>query len=108
MAGSDELLVGTGTNGIGTYNLSAGSISQAGTASTTRGIMIGVNDGTTGTFNLSGTGSINLVTAQAALMVGRSDIALTTATSATYNQTGGTATVQTLTIGGNSTGGSRV
>jgi fibronectin-binding autotransporter adhesin len=49
------------------------------------------------TFNLSGTGILSLPSA--ALMVGRSDAATTNLVS-TYNQTGGSATVGTLTVGG--------
>ncbi len=102
-SGGNGILVGNGS-GTGIYNLSGGSIVNAGSTGTIRGVMIGVNTGASGTFNLSG-GTLDLSTASAALMIGRSDAASNNTTAA-YNQTSGTAMVGTLTIGGAATSGS--
>ena len=101
--GNNGMLIGNGA-ATGIYNLSAGTLSSSGTVSTTRGIMLGVNDNANATFNLSGTGI--LTNAGGILMVGRSDTALTGGTTNTvaYNQTGGTATTASLTIGGKAAG----
>ena len=103
MAG-DQLLLGnggvagtlTGNGGNGTYNLSGGTLTA--TAVANRGVMLGTNDGGTSTFNLSGTGNLTL-TGVSQLMVGRSDSPVTNTTNL-FNQTGGTASVTILTIGG--------
>jgi len=87
------LLVGNGATG--TYNLSSGTLT--GFSSSSRGVMIGVNNNSTGTFNLSGTGNLNLATGE--LAVGRNDGGSTGCT-VVYNQTGGTASVGYLSIGG--------
>ncbi len=107
----NQLLVGQGTVGNqGVYNLSGGSITTI--ASATRGVMLGVNGGgtSTGTFNLSGTGTLNMNSAggangNAILQIGRSDTVASNCT-ATFNQTGGTANVGILTMGGGATSGS--
>ena len=107
----NQLLVGQGTVGNqGVYNLSGGSITTI--ASTTRGVMLGVNGGGTsaGTFNLSGTGSLNMNVAggsngNAILQIGRSDAVASNCT-ALFNQTGGTANIGILTMGGGATSGS--
>lgn len=98
-----QMIVGNNGGGIagsqgstGTYNLSAGSLNGA--ASTSRGVILGVNHGTTGIFNLSGTGNLNL--ANSNLQVGRSENTGATAASGFFSQTGGTATVGTLGVGG--------
>lgn len=98
---SDCLLVGTGagSGSSGTYNLSGGTLTNY--ASATRGVMLGVNPMCSGTFNLSGTGHLNIP--KAILMIGRSDVAASNSV-ALFNQTGGTATVGTLTIGGTGAG----
>ena len=92
-----QLLVGNGS-GNGTYNLSGGALTGA--ASTTRGVILGVNTGSTGTFNLSGSGTLNL--AGANLQIGRSENSAATNATGIFNQSGGTATVGYLGIGGNS------
>ncbi len=97
-ATQNQLLLGNGT-GNGTYNLSAGSLTTS--TSTNRGIILGTNAAGTSTFNLSGTGILNA--SNALLMVGRSDSAANNTTNL-FNQTGGTATVGTLTIGGGNSG----
>ena len=95
----NALLLGSvnysGANGI--YNLSGGTITSF--ASTARGVMIGVNSGCSGIFNLSGTGNLNIPTAE--LAVGRNDSGVVGCTAA-YNQSGGSATVGYLSIGGQS------
>jgi autotransporter-associated beta strand protein len=96
---SDALLVGNGTGCSGTYNLSGGALTSF--ASAARGVMLGVNSDNSATFNLSGTGNLSIPSA--ILMVGRSDSAVTGCT-ALFNQTGGTATVGTLTLGGTGAG----
>ncbi|MHA3770475.1 autotransporter-associated beta strand repeat-containing protein [Verrucomicrobiota bacterium sgz303538] len=94
--GGTQMIVGNGAAGsVGTYNLSGGTLTGA--ASTTRGVILGTNSDTTGIFNLSGTG--NLALGLSNVQIGRSDSAATNSTGI-FNQTGGTAAVGTLTIGG--------
>ena len=97
-AGNLELLIGNG--GTGTYNLSGGSLTTN-AASGSRGVMLGVNSnasvGPTATFNLSGSGALD--TTSAILMIGRSDATGNINTTNLFSQTGGSATVGTLTIG---------
>ncbi len=82
-----------GSNSSGTYNLSAGSLIQ--TAGT---FALGTNTGGTGIFNLSGTGAFSTTST---LEIARSSSAsATTNTTGTFAQTGGTATVGTLSLGG--------
>jgi autotransporter-associated beta strand protein len=107
----NQVLVGQGTVGNqGIYNLSGGSLTT--TVSATRGVMIGVNGGgtSTGTFNLSGTGVLNMNTTggangNAILQIGRSD-SVASNCNANFNQTGGTANIGILTMGGGATSGS--
>lgn len=109
--GGNQLLIGRGSGSVantGVYNLSAGSITTS--ASTSRGIMLGVNSTTSAVFNLSGTGVLNMTAASggggdATLQIGRSDSAANN-TQATFTQTGGTANVGILSIGGNGATGS--
>jgi autotransporter-associated beta strand protein len=111
----NQLLLGQGSVGnTGIYNLSGGSITTA--SSATRGIMLGVNSNLApgpssggGIFNLSGTGVLNMTiasgaTGNALLQIGRSDTGANNTTNL-FNQTGGTANVGVLTLGG-SAGGS--
>ncbi len=93
------MIVGNGSGGAGTYNLSGGTLTSGSFSSTSRGVMLGVNNGCSATFNLSGTGSLLLSSAE--LAVGRDDSAVTNCTVA-YNQSGGTATIGYLSIGGQS------
>lgn len=114
----NALLLGQNTVGNkGIYNLSGGSITTF--ASTTRGIILGVNSNLTpgvnsggGTFNLSDAGVINMTSANggggnATLQIGRSDTVANNTTNA-FNQTGGTANVGILTLGGAASGSSGV
>jgi RHS repeat-associated protein/uncharacterized repeat protein (TIGR01451 family) len=95
--GGNGMLVGNGTGAgaVGVYNLSGGSF-FTGFASATRGVILGVNANCSGIFNLSGTGNLNL--SSGALLLARSDSAADNSSGAFY-QTGGTATVGTLTLG---------
>ncbi len=90
----NAVLVGN-NGGSGIYNLSGGTLS--GFSSSSRGILLAANNNSTGTFNLSDTGTLSL--GSGTLMIGRSD-ATTFNGTATFNQTGGTATIGTLSIGG--------
>lgn len=85
-----------GNGGNGTYQLSGGTLTT--TAVANRGVMLGTNDGGTSTFNLSGTGNL-VLTGVSQLMVGRSDSPVVNTTNV-FNQTGGTASVTILSIGG--------
>jgi len=101
-SGTAVLIGGAGTpNNSGVYKLSGGSIT--GYSSGTRGVLLGVNADSTGIFELSGTGNLNM--AAGFLGIGRSDT-----TSAPHNtrgafyQTGGTATINSLSLGSRSPG----
>ena len=101
---SDALLVGSGTAGVGTFNLSGGTLTSF--ASSSRGVMLGVNAGCTGIFNLSGNGVLNMP--EGTLQVGRSDSSVPNGVGI-FNQTSGTAVVGTLAVGGNgASGGSTI
>ena len=110
---SNGIILGN-NNGIGNtgiYNLSGGSITTASTT-TARGIILGTNDNGIGEFNLSGTGTLNMTTAtggtaSSILEVGRYDSPAKD-TTATFNQTGGTANVAILSIGGSGTNGTGI
>ena len=108
--GGNALLLGNGNiANTASYNLSGGSITTF--ASTARGIILGTNTNSIAAFTLSGNGSLNLTAASGAsgdgvLQVGRYDSSGTTATTATFTQTGGTANVGILSVGGNGASGS--
>jgi autotransporter-associated beta strand protein len=99
-SGGNQLLVGNLT-GDGVYNLSAGTLTTVNVAN--RGVMLGVNTGRSGTFNLSGTGVLAMG-ATSVLHLGRGENTAATATKGYFNQTGGTATVGELRIGGSTVG----
>ncbi len=105
------LLIGNGgIANTGTYNLTGGSVTTF--ASGTRGVMLGVNVNAIANFNLGGTGFLNMTAASggggdALLQIGRSD-STTNATTNTFTQTGGTANVGILTLGGSAGGSSTV
>ena len=92
-----QLLIGNGGN-AGTYNLSGGSVTTAATGNATRGVMLGVNSDSSATFNLSGTGNLT-VNSTNRLMIGRSDTTENNTTSL-FSQSGGSATITGLTMGG--------
>lgn len=99
-SGGNQVLVGAqGSAGVpnaaGIYHLSGGTL--AGAANNVRGIILGVNDNTRGTFNLSGTGVVSML--GSALQVARSDAGATNSYGE-FNQTGGTATLGNLSVGG--------
>ena len=94
LAGS-KLLVGNGT-AKGTYTLSAGTLRGTGVGN--RGVILGVNTGSQGTFNLSGTGVLDLTGGN--LQVARSENTGAAGAAGAFNQSGGTATVGTLGVGG--------
>lgn len=105
--GGNQLLVGQNTvANRGIYNLSGGSLTIGLSTSNSRGVMLGVNTGSSGgTFNLSGTGQLNMTaasggTGNATLQVGRFDSAANN-TNNDFNQSGGTANVGVLSMGGN-------
>jgi autotransporter-associated beta strand protein len=89
--------------GEGIYNLSGGSLTFS--ASPNRGIFLGTNAGRSGTFNLSGSGAINMA-ATSLLAIGRSDGGADTGTSGYFNQLGGLARVGSLRMGGAAAGAS--
>ena len=108
-SGNALILANAGVAGsISTYNLSAGSITTF--ASNTRGIILGTNnDKGSSTFNLSGTGVLNMTNASggggdAILQIGRSDATASNTTNL-FAQTGGTANVGILAMGGKVTTG---
>jgi autotransporter-associated beta strand protein len=66
-------------------------------------VTVGVNTGSTATFNLSGDGILNMPPTST-LQITRSDNSAATEVTGTFNQTGGTATVGILRMGGGGTG----
>ena len=96
------MLLGNGTNTVANYNLSGGTLSSGTFSSSSRGVILGVNNGCSATFNLSGSGVLSLP--YATLEVGRSDSAATGGT-VVFSQTGGSATLGYLTLGGYSGAG---
>ena len=102
----NALLIGRSTGGVsGTYHLSGGELRTF--TSSSRGVMIGVNEGSSGnpiraTFILSGTGNLN--NASGALQVVRAD-SIAAWQDASYQQSGGTSNHGTLVIGGNGANG---
>ncbi len=95
--GGNQLTVGVSALMPGTYNLSGGTLTTA--AATSRGIILGVNTDTTGTFNLSGTGTLNII-AGSSMQIGRSEVVAATGSTGIFNQTGGTASIGELRMGG--------
>jgi fibronectin-binding autotransporter adhesin len=95
-----QILVGNGS-GDGVYNLSGGTLTTAAVAN--RGIILGTNTGRSGTLNLSGTGSLTIPSGSV-LQIGRSENAAATATTGIFNQSGGTASIAELRLGGSTTG----
>ena len=99
----NQLLIGnggtgtaSGSNATGTYNLSAGTLN---TIAGALGVVLGVNTGTTGNFNLSDTGLLNMA-ATSTLQITRSDNSAASNITGVFTQTGGTATVGILQMGG--------
>ena len=94
-AGGNQMFMGVG----GIYNLSGGELNIGYTGATTggRGILVGTNVNATATFNLSGTGHLNMAGSTSGLNIGFNSNGVTSL----FNQTSGTATIQYLRIGGN-------
>lgn len=108
-ASGAQLLLGSNVDNVttsnGVYNLSAGSITIPLSSTAFRGIMIGVNGNNSGSFLLSGTGVLNMTTASGGngdsnLLIGRPENALHTNITGTFTQTGGTANIGNLSMGG--------
>jgi autotransporter-associated beta strand protein len=95
--GGTQLTVGTGGM-LGIYNLSGGELVTG--AQANRGILLGVNTSSSGTFNLSSTGILTMASGSV-LQIGRSENTPATGTTGTFVQTGGSATVGELRMGGN-------
>jgi autotransporter-associated beta strand protein len=95
----NQLLIGN-LGATGTYNLSGGTLT---TIAGTLGVTVGVNTGSTATFNLSADGVLNMPPTST-LQITRSDNSAATGVTGTFNQTGGTATVGILRMGGGGTG----
>lgn len=109
-ASGAQLLLGSNVDNVttsnGVYNLSAGSITIPLSSTAFRGLMIGVNGNNSGSFLLSGTGVLNMTTASGGngdsnLLIGRPENALHTNITGTFTQTGGTANIGNLSMGGN-------
>ena len=112
--GGNQILVGQNSvANRGVYNLSGGSLTIGLSTAAGRGIILGVNTGSYGgTFNLSGTGLLNMTlasggTGDATLAIGRLDSAVNNTINA-FNQSGGTANIGVLGLGGATGGGTGV
>ncbi len=90
-----------GSNSTGTYNLNGGTLNTVVAAGST-GILIGVNTGTTGVFNMM-SGTLNMA-AGSTMQIARSDNSPALATTGSFIQTGGTATVGILQMSGTAAG----
>ena len=103
-----RVLIGSAVASSGTYHLSGGSLTITAAGSTSLNnantLVLGTNSDSTATFNLSGTGSLEIPQALGYLQIGRSN-STATSTSGTFNQTGGTAIVTNLGMGGASNTG---
>ena len=86
-----------GTLGAGTYNLSGGTLNANGTG--VNAFILGTNSGGSAFFNLSGTGTLTMGSPTGLLQIGRSN-STTTANTGSFIQTGGTASISNLSIGG--------
>jgi autotransporter-associated beta strand protein len=94
----NQLLIGNG-GGTGTYNLSGGTLT---TIAGSLGVTVGVNTGSTAAFNLSDSGVLSMP-ATSTLQITRSDNSAASGVTGTFTQTGGTATVGILQMGGSNT-----
>ncbi|MEY3896365.1 MAG: hypothetical protein RLZZ214_1885 [Verrucomicrobiota bacterium] len=95
---STFVLVGGAAGSTGTYNLSGGILYVG--FNNINGLILGTNNGASGVFNLSGTGTLNVnAGGNATLQVGRSN-STTTSSTGTFNQSGGAALVRNLAMGG--------
>ena len=100
LGGSGLVLVGSGADSTGTYNLSGGELFAR--ANNNNALILGTNSGTVGEFNLSDTGSLTMNAGPSAILqIGRCNSA-TTGSTGTFNQTGGTAVLRNIAMGGGS------
>lgn len=105
MSGNQLLLgnggtgVTAGSNSTGTYNLNGGTLN---TVAGGIGVLIGTNTGATGVFNMM-SGTLNMA-ATSTMQIARSDNNAALATTGSFIQTGGTATVGILQMSGTSAG----
>ena len=94
----NQLTVGITANMPGIYNLSGGMITTVSVAN--RGVILGVNANCSGTFNLGGAGMLTMG-GTSVLQIARSEGSTAAAGSTgIFNQTGGTAIVGELRMGG--------
>jgi fibronectin-binding autotransporter adhesin len=102
----NQLLLGNGGTGLlpgsnstGTYNLNGGTLN---TVAAGIGVLIGTNTGGTGVFNMM-SGTLNMP-AGSTMQIARSDNNTALATTGSFIQTGGTATVGILQMSGTAAG----
>lgn len=102
----NQLLLGNGGTGLlpgsnstGTYNLNGGTLN---TVAGGTGVLIGTNTGGTGVFNMI-SGTLNMP-ATSTMQIARSDNATALATTGSFIQTGGSATVGILQMSGTAAG----
>ena len=93
--GNGRVLIGS--IGTGTYNLSGGTLNANGTG--TSAFILGTNSGGIATFNLSGSGSVVMGSPNGYLQIGRSN-STTSANTGSFIQTGGSASISNLSMGG--------
>ncbi len=101
LGSTGNLLVGSGTGATGTYNLSGGTLIAKANTSNGNSLILGTNPGASGIFNLSDTGTLVIGGSNAILQISRCN-STTSSSSGTFNQTGGSATLSRLAIGGGS------
>ena len=94
-ANNGRVLLGGG--GAAVYDLSGGTLNANGTG--VNAFILGTNNGGSGTFNLSGTGSVIMNSPTGYLQIGRSN-STTSINSGSFIQTGGTASISNLSMGG--------
>ena len=92
-------VIGAAVGGIGIYNLSGGTLTTI-AGSLTKGVLLGNASSSTGTFNLSGTGTLNVLSGST-LQISGSVVAIgVTNATGVFNQTNGTANVAELRMAG--------
>ena len=94
----NQLTVGITASMPGIYNLSGGSLTIA--AQANRGVILGTNANCIATFNLSGTGTLTMASGSS-LQIPRCENVAASGSNGTFNQTGGSATIAELRMGGN-------
>ena len=99
LGSTSNLLVGSGVGAAGTYNLSGGTLIAKANTANGNSLILGTNAGASGIFNLSDTGTLVMGGSNAILQISRCN-STTSSSSGTFNQTGGSATISRLAIGG--------